>query len=689
MGAIDAIGWPETARAVHAQARRLDDDRAAHVLDGLRAIRSHPELVELLDHLVESLKGDLRNRAILLVEQKRLVLELDAIAGLFRERRSPYRIDRVLGQGLFTAAYLAHDERHDMEVVVRILRREFVHQPMVRAHFLGLSHRCVPLAHQNLVSTRDAGDFRDRDVFFSIRQYVDGVTLQEMLGSGRRFTTAEAVALLRQVADALVPLHEAGIVHGGIKPSNLFVTRKDRVVLGDPSLIIPGIAVSFDRLSYDYRYASPEQFEGGGRLAPQSDFYALGCVAYELLCGAPPHVADNHYDLVVKHRQGAIAPPASRGSSAGPAGDALVRRLLSRALADRPADAEALVREIDDLREALRAAGGTPRLAPSLLGGALDRYRGVQSLVDLGPGVSGPESGDEDVSEWDVRPGRPAPTATGPGSLGIGGVSPADPFDSGPPASVTPIPAPDTAWPVAPDAPEPSAAGVFPTNEGYIDTTDVPGGEIPASPAPAEEAFDLDEVRGELLVKGRVLFNKYILLEKLGAGGMGEVWKVRHIALESDRALKFLRTGQAPSSHLRERFRREARVMARLSHPNAVEIHDAFTARGMAFIEMAYVPGRSLAEILRPGRRMELDWTVRILEQLCDVLAVAHEAGIVHRDLKPANLMLLADRPPGREFLKVLDFGIAKLLDLDREEPDMGANGPRSPTTPRSAPIPT
>ena len=179
------------------------------------------------------------------------------------------------------------------------------------------------------------------------------------------------------------------------------------------------------------------------------------------------------------------------------------------------------------------------------------------------------------------------------------------------------------------------------------------------------DGFDAAELSPERLVEGAVLLKKYVLEKKLGQGGMGEVWKVHHIELDCTRALKFIRTGLAPSRELRERFRREARVMAKVTHDNAVTIHDAFTAGGMAFIEMAFVPGQTLLELLRPGRAMPLDWTTRILQQLCEVLAQAHEAGIVHRDLKPANLMLLKGRAPGREFLKVLDFGIAKLLAVE------------------------
>ncbi len=112
--------------------------------------------------------------------------------------------------------------------------------------------------------------------------------------------------------------------------------------------------------------------------------------------------------------------------------------------------------------------------------------------------------------------------------------------------------------------------------------------------------------------------------------------------------------------------------MARFSHPNVVKVNDAFVSPdgNVAYIEMEYVRGRSLKEVLVPGVPMPLDWTIRIVTQLCDALQVAHEQDIVHRDLKPSNLMLLDDQLPGKEHLKVLDFGIAKILGSDFAEPD-------------------
>jgi eukaryotic-like serine/threonine-protein kinase len=172
------------------------------------------------------------------------------------------------------------------------------------------------------------------------------------------------------------------------------------------------------------------------------------------------------------------------------------------------------------------------------------------------------------------------------------------------------------------------------------------------------------------LKPGVVVFEKYLVIRLLGQGGMGTVWLVRHRDLDVERALKVIVSGIATDPGARARLRREARAMARFSHPNAVSVHDARLTDDAAFIEMEFVQGKCLSNLLQHGVPMPLDWTARILRQLCEVLQVAHDHGIVHRDLKPSNLMLLDGRPPGHEFLKVLDFGIAKLLGPQHFDPD-------------------
>ncbi|WP_435009944.1 bifunctional serine/threonine-protein kinase/formylglycine-generating enzyme family protein [Tundrisphaera lichenicola] len=182
------------------------------------------------------------------------------------------------------------------------------------------------------------------------------------------------------------------------------------------------------------------------------------------------------------------------------------------------------------------------------------------------------------------------------------------------------------------------------------------------------------------IAPGQVLYSKYHVIRKLGGGAMGDVWLVRHVAMDDLHALKLIVSNIASNDVALRRFQREFKVMASLKHHHAVQIYDAAIDDDGGYIDMEYVDGRTIHEILASARTspdydpskplMPLGWIVRFLDQLTDVLQEAHEKGIVHRDLKPSNLMLLDGRKPGRESLKVLDFGIAKI----RDDPDNAAN---------------
>jgi serine/threonine protein kinase len=155
---------------------------------------------------------------------------------------------------------------------------------------------------------------------------------------------------------------------------------------------------------------------------------------------------------------------------------------------------------------------------------------------------------------------------------------------------------------------------------------------------------------------------KFEWIEKVGQGGMGEVWRVRHRDLNEDRAVKFILPRHAHVDELRERLRREAQAMARVDHPHAVTVHDV-CMEGVPYIEMEYLRGQPLNKVLGPKVPLPLEQTAQILKQLCDVLQSAHDRGIIHRDLKPVNLMLLDTGSPEEVYLKVLDFGVAKFLE--------------------------
>jgi len=224
-----------------------------------------------------------------------------------------------------------------------------------------------------------------------------------------------------------------------------------------------------------------------------------------------------------------------------------------------------------------------------------------------------------------------------------------------------------TAEPARPAA----AAGPLATTRKLQDTD----ATRPVTPSAAQATWPVAPGLPEGIAAGQVLFDKYLVERPLGRGGMGSVWLVRQRELDVQRALKLIVPAFAIDPEIRARFRREARVMAKFTHPHVVAVHDARLTEGVAFIEMEYVRGRSLNTLLHPGAPMPLDWIARILAQLCDVLHLAHEQQIVHRDLKPSNLMLLDGLPPGQEHLKVLDFGIAKFLDPGGGDEDPAGGG--------------
>jgi serine/threonine-protein kinase len=157
-----------------------------------------------------------------------------------------------------------------------------------------------------------------------------------------------------------------------------------------------------------------------------------------------------------------------------------------------------------------------------------------------------------------------------------------------------------------------------------------------------------------------VAFGPYQLLECLGEGGMGVVYKARDEAVKRLVALKRVRAGAYATSEERERFRREAEAVARLRHPNVVQIHHFGEHQGQPYFAMELLEGGSLAGKLA-GRPMPEREAAQLVQTLARAMHYAHAHGIVHRDLKPGNVLFAEDGTP-----KITDFGLVKLLDSER-----------------------
>ena len=186
---------------------------------------------------------------------------------------------------------------------------------------------------------------------------------------------------------------------------------------------------------------------------------------------------------------------------------------------------------------------------------------------------------------------------------------------------------------------------------------------------PALESWARDAAQ-EIAVQslaGRDL-GRFLVLKKLGAGGIGEVWLAKDKELSREVALKFLSPGLARGSDQARRFRQEARAASALNHSNLVTIFDIGEFEGRQFIAQEYVPGTTLREMLSLGP-LSAEAVVDIATQIAAGLRAAHAAGVVHRDVKPENIMV---RPDG--VVKILDFGIARLME------DQAAIGDKSAT---------
>ncbi len=173
---------------------------------------------------------------------------------------------------------------------------------------------------------------------------------------------------------------------------------------------------------------------------------------------------------------------------------------------------------------------------------------------------------------------------------------------------------------------------------------------------------DIGRPRAHAMI-GRVFLGRYETKRLLGEGGMGKVYLARQLDMARDVVVKVMHEQIAADPKFRERFQRETLLMARFRHPGAVTLYDASLDDPLGpCIVMEYVKGVNLESLLAKNRRMSAPRVNRIIGELCEVLQAAHDEGIIHRDLKPANLMIIDPDTP-RERIKVMDFGLAKLIE--------------------------
>ena len=206
-----------------------------------------------------------------------------------------------------------------------------------------------------------------------------------------------------------------------------------------------------------------------------------------------------------------------------------------------------------------------------------------------------------------------------------------------------------------------------------------PGAGRAPAPAPAAGGRAAGAIRGpaqplENLI-GRTLNHRYLVEDKIGEGGFGAVFRGKQIATGREVALKILHPHNVHDETIVARFRREAEACSKLRDPHTVTTYDFDeTPDGILYLAMELLRGRSLHQLQKAEGPLGATRVLRILDQVAASLAEAHANGIVHRDMKPENVFIEIARA-GEDHVKVLDFGIAKVMSDDRQVP--GADGGR------------
>jgi serine/threonine-protein kinase len=224
-----------------------------------------------------------------------------------------YHLDRWIAAGGMGEVWQATDTLLEREVALKVLRREYAEEPLVRARFAAEARHAGALQHPNVASVLDYGEMPvegQPPLPFLVMELVDGQPLSDLLAGGRALPALVAADYVAQAADGLEAAHAIGIVHRDVKPSNLLVTPQGRVKVTDFGVARAADSASFTLTGHlvgTPHYLSPEQADGGSATAA-SDVYALGIVLYECLSGRKPFVGETAVTTALMHLRDPLPP---------------------------------------------------------------------------------------------------------------------------------------------------------------------------------------------------------------------------------------------------------------------------------------------------------------------------------------------------------------------------------------------
>lgn len=260
-----------------------------------------------------------------------------------------YKIKEEIGRGGMATVYLAHDPRFNRDVAVKILPREFLHDPQFRGRFEREAKTLAALEHAAIVPVYDFGE--QDGLLYLVMRYMPGGSLDDLL-QGRKLPLYEALEILERIAPALEKAHRKGIVHRDLKPANILLDQDGLPYLADFGLVKlrdASVAYTGSAVLGTPTHMSPEQAKGEKDIDGRSDIYALGAILFQAISGMPPYDADTAMGIALKH----ITEPVPSIRDVDPGFSVELDQVLQRAMAKEPRDR---FQTVSDLVEALKHA---------------------------------------------------------------------------------------------------------------------------------------------------------------------------------------------------------------------------------------------------------------------------------------------------------------------------------------------
>ncbi|HKA89474.1 MAG TPA: protein kinase [Haliangiales bacterium] len=483
----------------------------------------------------------------------------------------------------------------------------------------------VKLSHGNLVPVFDAGQVGG-EIFLAM-DFVEGKDLRAVWNrcakKGVAFPVDVAVYIVKELCRGLAYAHGFGdlkLVHRDVSPPNVLISFAGEVKLTDFGLANSTLKVEKTAPGVIYgkvSYMAPEQARGES-LDGRTDLYSAGIVLWELLTGRQlfPPGESQPQDLVLRARNPKVDPPSRRAPRVPGRLDEVVLKALA-------SDRDERFQTGEEMRAAL--AGWLATEAPATDAARLEKFVAGLFADDMAKERGERESMIEMTRDRIRTGGHEGEPVRGPARIQR------------------------TRKGAAP-VPEPGPGGAtFVQSDG-------------SSAAVAVHHDDADQSAD---VVGQVLDGRYAVRSLIGEGGMGRVYEAEHVEIGKRVAIKVLHPAYSRTPEVVQRFRREARAASKIGHPNIVDVTDSgTTADGSVYFVMEFLEGVELATVIERDGALDAVRALNIATQICRALAAAHNAGIIHRDLKPENIFLIV-REGTTDFVKVLDFGIAKSAELE------------------------